>query len=60
VSKLLVLDELLRKNEDIEKLVESAEKAGAEIVIISSEGNPGLRLKNFSGIATLLRWKLSD
>jgi len=58
VSKLLILDSFLRKSEDAEKLVESAEKSGAEVIVISEEGNPGLKLKNFGKIGALLRWKM--
>lgn len=57
-SKLLILDSLLRTSEDAEKLVESAEKSGAEIIVISEEGNPGLKLKSFGGVGAVLRWKI--
>ena len=57
-SKLLILDSLLRKSEDAEKIVELAEKAGAEIIVISEEGDPGTKLKNFGGIGAVLRWRI--
>lgn len=57
-AKLLVLDTLLRTSADIETLIEEAEKTGVDVVVISSEGDPGLKLKNFGGLGSLLRWKL--
>ncbi len=59
VSKLLVLDELLRSDKKIQSLVESAEKMRAELIIFSKETDPGIKLKSFSGIAAILRFKIS-
>ncbi|MEM4359000.1 MAG: mRNA surveillance protein pelota [Candidatus Bilamarchaeaceae archaeon] len=58
VSKLLVLDSLLRTSADVRTLVEEAEKKEADVIVISSEGDPGFRLKNFGGFGALLRWRL--
>ncbi|NYZ77429.1 mRNA surveillance protein pelota [Candidatus Micrarchaeota archaeon] len=58
LEKLFVLDEFLRTNEDAEALIDEAEKAGAAIVIFSSEGDAGLKLKGLGRIAGLLRWKI--
>ncbi len=58
VEKLFVLDEFLRTSKDAEKTIDSAEKAGAEIVIFSSEGDAGMKLKGFGKIAGLLRWRI--
>ncbi len=57
-SKLLILDSMLRTSEDAEKLVEMAEKSGTDVIVISEEGNPGLKLKNFGGIGAVLRWRI--
>jgi len=58
VEKLLVIDSLFRKSEDVQKIVEDAEKSGSEIVMISEEGDHSLKLKNFGGIGAILRWNL--
>lgn len=57
-EKLLVLDDLFRKSEQVQKIVEAAESRGTEIIVISSEGDPGLKLKNFGGVGVILRWKM--
>jgi len=59
VAKLLVVDELLRKDKDVEKLLEDAEKMKAEISIFSSESEAGKQLMGFSGIASILRFRIS-
>lgn len=58
VEKLFVLDEFLRTGKNVEKTIDAAEKAGAEIVIFSSEGDAGIKLKGFGKIAGLLRWRI--
>ena len=58
VDKLFVLDEFLRTSEKAEKTIDAAEKAGAEIVVFSSEGDAGLKLKGFGKIAGLLRFRI--
>ncbi len=59
IDKLLVLDEYLRTDEEAEKVVEQADNARAEIIIVSSEGDAGLKLKGFGKIAAMLRFKIS-
>ncbi len=58
VKELFVLDELLRKDGEVEKLLEKAEKGGAGITIFSSESDPGGELKGLSGIAGILRFRI--
>jgi protein pelota len=58
VSLLLVLDENLRKDEEVEAIAELAEKNKAELMFFSSESDGGQKLKGFSGIAALLRFRL--
>ncbi|MEM3555952.1 MAG: mRNA surveillance protein pelota [Candidatus Micrarchaeia archaeon] len=58
VSKLLVADELLRKNKEVEGIVEEAEKMKAEVFIFSSETEAGKQLTGLSGIAALLRFRI--
>jgi len=58
IDKLLVLDEYLRTSEEAEDVVELADKNKADIVIFSSEGDAGMKLKGFGKIAALLRFKL--
>lgn len=58
VSKLLVADELLRKNTEVERIVEEAEKIKADIFIFSSESEAGKQLTGLSGIAAILRFRM--
>jgi len=60
VEKLLVLDEYLRTDPKAEEAVEAADSAKAEIIIISSEEEPGMKLKGFGKIAALLRFKVRE
>lgn len=59
VKQLLVLDDYLRTDKQAEKIVEAADKAKAEIIIISSEEEPGMKLKGFGKIAALLKFRLN-
>jgi protein pelota len=59
VAKLLVVDELLRKDKGIEKLLEDAERMKAEISIFSSESEAGKQLSGLSGIAGILRFRIT-
>ncbi len=58
VDKLLVLDEALRSEKDIEEVVDLADRNRAEIVVVSSLGDAGEKLKGFGKIAALLRFKI--
>jgi protein pelota len=58
IDKLLVLDEHLRTNKAVEEVVDLADKNKAEIIIFSSEGDAGAKLKGFGGVAALLRFRL--
>ena len=58
IDKLLVLDEHLRTNKAVEEVVDLADRNKAEIIIFSSEGDAGAKLKGFGGVAALLRFKL--
>ena len=58
VKKLLVLDQLLRSREEVEKVADMVEKQGGEILIISAEGEAGERLKGFGCLVALLRFKV--
>ncbi|HSB46836.1 MAG TPA: mRNA surveillance protein pelota [Candidatus Bilamarchaeum sp.] len=60
VSKLLVLDEYLRADKEAEAVVELADRNKAEIVIFSSEGDAGAKLKGFGKIAALLKFRLRE
>lgn len=60
IDKLLVLDEYLRTNKEAEKVVELADKNKASIVIVSSEGDAGAKLKGFGMIGALLKFKLRE
>lgn len=58
IEKLMVLDELLRSDKKIQNLVENAEKMRAELIVFSKDGDPGIKLKGFGGIAAFIRFKL--
>jgi len=59
VDTLLVLDSHLFENKvEVEKLLSKAEKIGAKVKIISHENEVSEKLKAFSGIAALLRFKI--
>jgi len=60
VKKLLVLDEYLRENNEAEGLVDLADRNKAEVVIFSSEGDAGIKLKGMGKIAALLKFKLIE
>lgn len=63
IEKLLVLDELLRSQDEVlrrevEELVRSAERRRAKVKIFSSSYEAGAQLKNLGGIAAILKFKL--
>ena len=58
IDKLLVLDEYLRTDPEAERIVDLADRNKAEIVIFSSEGDAGQKLKGFGKIAATLRFKI--
>ncbi len=60
VKQVLVLDEYLRTDKEAEALVERADNSKAAIIIISSEEEPGMKLKGFGKIAALLKFKLRE
>ncbi|MFH1785476.1 MAG: mRNA surveillance protein pelota [Candidatus Micrarchaeota archaeon] len=58
IKKLLVLDEYLRTDKEAERIVDLSDKNKAEIVVFSSEGDAGVKLKGMGKIAALLKFKL--
>lgn len=58
VEQVLIADTLLR-DPDILRIIEAAENMRAEIVVLSSQFEPGERLVALGGIAALLRYHLS-
>ncbi len=60
VERLLVCDEMLMAegSEEIEDLLRGVERMGGNIVVFSTEFEPGKRLKALGGIAAMLRFKL--
>jgi len=60
IGKLLVLDEYLRADKEAEAVVDIADRNKAEIVVFSSEGDAGAKLKGFGKIAALLKFKIRD
>jgi len=65
VEKLLVTDKILRKKrekgiEDIEKLIEESRQKGGEVMVLSSEFEPGQKIDSLGGIAALLRFNVNS
>ena len=58
VGTLLVIDELLRTNKEIEKVVEEAEKRKVKLVVFSHESDGGRELSGYGGLAALLRFRM--
>lgn len=56
-DELLILDELVRKNDEARAIMEAAKRAGAQIIIFNSEDDAGAEFKAFK-IAAMLRYKL--
>ncbi len=57
VNELLVLDVLVRDKE-IEKVMDSVEYTNGEVLIVSSEHDAGKQLNALGGLAAILRYKL--
>jgi protein pelota len=60
IGKLLVLDEYLRTDKDAEEVVELADRNKADIIIFSSEGDAGHKLRGFGKIAALLKFRMRE
>ncbi len=60
IERLLVCDDMLmaESSDRIEELLRGVERMGGNIVVFSTEFEPGKRLKALGGIAALLRFKL--
>ncbi|MEM4389565.1 MAG: mRNA surveillance protein pelota [Candidatus Micrarchaeia archaeon] len=59
LAELFVLDELLRRDREVEKLIEECEGKGARMTIFSSESDAGRQLASLGGLAGLLRFRIS-
>ena len=57
VDTLLVADSFVR-NDSISRMIETAERIGAVVVVLSTEFEPGNRLVGLGGVAALLRYKI--
>ncbi len=57
VEKILVIDDLLRKNNEVENIVKKAEDKGAEAIIFDSSDDAGSEFKSIQ-IAAMLRFKI--
>ncbi|VVC04488.1 Peptide chain release factor subunit 1 [Candidatus Bilamarchaeum dharawalense] len=60
IKKLLVLDEYLRTDAEAETVVDLADQNKADIVVFSSEGDAGAKLKGMGKIAALLKFKIRE
>jgi protein pelota len=59
VDKLLVIDSFLFENKDAQRIIEKAEKMRSKVMIISHENEISDKLKGLTGIAAILRFKVS-
>ena len=57
IEKLMVLDEIVRKDANANALVEESRKKGSELIIFDSRDNAGKEFEAFK-IAALLRFKI--
>lgn len=60
VKTLLVLDSYLREDKKVQELLEKADRNKAEIVVFSSDGEAGDKLKGMGKIAAILKFKIRD
>jgi len=58
VDTILVLDELLRNDKEIEKIVEDAEERKVKLTVFSHESDGGRELAGYGGFAALLRFRV--
>ena len=66
IETLLVADDRLRTERqsdgdwsiDVNEVIESVEQQGGDVVVFSSEFDPGQQLSNLGGIAAILRYRL--
>jgi protein pelota len=65
IETLLVLDAEVRRERaasewdvDVDNIITTAEQKGGEVVVFSSEFDPGRQLANLGGIAALLRYRI--
>ncbi|GAB7009226.1 mRNA surveillance protein pelota [Halorubrum trueperi] len=66
IETLLVVDDRLRTERqgegdwsiDVNEVIESVEQQGGDVVVFSSEFDPGQQLSNLGGIAAILRYRL--
>jgi len=66
IETLLVVDDRLRTERqgdgdwpiDVNEVIESVERQGGDVVVFSSEFDPGQQLSNLGGIAAILRYRL--
>jgi protein pelota len=56
VSTLMVLDEIARKDEPVQAMIQKTRNAGGKIIIFNSADEAGAEFRNF-GIAAMLRYK---
>ena len=55
---LMVIDELLRTDKQVEKVVEEAEKRKVKLVVFSHESDGGRELSGYGGLAALLKFRM--
>ncbi len=66
VESLLVLDEFVREARlpagdetvDVDEVIRNVEHQGGDVVVFSSEHDPGRQLENLGGIAAILRYRV--
>lgn len=58
IEHLMIVDELVRTNKEVEKILEEAEAKRTAFTIFSAENDSGRQLSGLGGIAGLLRFKI--
>jgi len=59
IEELFVLDELVRKDKEVEAIIEEAEKRKVKMTIFSAANQAGKELASLGGLAALLRFKIA-
>lgn len=60
VSRLLVLDSVLRVSKEAEAIADNVGRSKGKVFILSEEGDAGMRLKGFGGIAAFLKFSVKS
>lgn len=57
ITDTYLRDERIKKNNQIDELIESVKKTNNNVIIFSTKFEPGIRLKGLGSIAAILKYK---